>query len=147
MTVLNAEHYQNDVPPSLQMPNQRREYQMYLLVSILEETEKLTDIMEGFAKIGIKGSTVLESIGMGRVLMKARATLPVMEQINKVITDLQSSNKTIITVIRSKETLDNAIRIVKSLCGDLCQPGKGILFALPLEVVEGLPQDDLSVNP
>ena len=119
---------------------------MYLLVSILEETEKLTDIMEGFARIGIKGSTVLDSIGMGRVLMKARANLPVMKQINKVITDLQSSNKTIITVIQNKDILDQAIRIVKSLCGDLCQPGRGILFALPLEVVEGLPEADSSVN-
>ena len=125
---------------------QKEGNQMYLLVSILEETEKLTDIMEGFARIGIKGSTVLDSIGMGRVLMKARASLPVMKQINKVITDLQSSNKTIITVIQNKDILDQAIRIVKSLCGDLCQPGKGILFALPLEVVEGLPEADSSVN-
>jgi nitrogen regulatory protein PII len=119
---------------------------MYLLVSVLEETEKLTEIMEGFAKIGIKGSTVLDSTGMGRVLMRARTTLPVMEQINKVITDLQSSNKTIITVIQNKEILDHAIRIVKSLCGDLCQPGKGILFALPLEIVEGLSEADSSVH-
>ena len=125
---------------------QKEGNQMYLLVSILEETEKLTDIMEGFARIGIKGSTVLDSIGMGRVLMKARANLPVMKQINKVITDLQSSNKTIITVIQNKDILDQAIRIVKSLCGDLCQPGRGILFALPLEVVEGLPEADSSVN-
>ena len=120
---------------------------MYLLVSVLEETEKLTDIMEGFAKIGISGSTVLDSIGMGRVLMKAKTTLPVMEQINKVITDLQSSNKTILTVIQNKDTLDHAIRIIKSLYGDLCQPGKGILFALPLAFVEGLPQKDPSVHP
>ena len=125
---------------------QKEGNQMYLLVSVLEETEKLTDIMEGFARIGIKGSTVLDSIGMGRVLMKARASLPVMKQINKVITDLQSSNKTIITVIQNKDILDQAIRIVKSLCGDLCQPGRGILFALPLEVVEGLPEADSSVN-
>lgn len=120
---------------------------MYLLFSILEETEKLTDIMEGFAKIGIQGSTVLDSIGMGRVLMRARATLPVMKQINKVITDLQSSNKTIITVIDNKDILDHAIRIIKSLCGDLSQPGKGILFALPLAVVEGLPKADSSGQP
>jgi nitrogen regulatory protein P-II 1 len=120
---------------------------MYLLVSVLEETEKLTDIMEGFAKIGITGSTVLDSIGMGRVLMRARASLPVMEQINKVITDLQSSNKTIMTVVQSKDILDHAIRIVKSLCGNLCEPGKGILFALPLAIVEGLPEEGLSAHP
>jgi hypothetical protein len=51
---------------------------------------------------------------------------------------LESSNNLILTVIKDKETLDRAIEIVKSFCGDLGEPGKGILFALPLEVVEGL---------
>ena len=94
--------------------------------------------MEQFARIGIAGSTVLDSTGMGRVLMKTRATLPVMQQINKVTTDLESSNKTVLTVIKEKDRLERAIKIIKSLCGDLSQPGKGILFALPLDIVEGV---------
>jgi hypothetical protein len=75
---------------------------------------------------------------MGRVLMQAKAASQLSDQINKVITDLESSNNLILTVIKDKETLDRAIEIVKSFCGDLAEPGKGILFALPLEVVEGL---------
>jgi nitrogen regulatory protein PII len=111
---------------------------MYLLVNVLERSEQLPRIMEQFAKIGITGSTVIESTGMGRVLMKTRATLPVMQQINKITTDLESSNKTILTVIEDKKRLNKAIKIVKSLCGDLCKPGEGILFTLPLDIVEGL---------
>ena len=111
---------------------------MYLLVNVLEQSEQLPTIMEQFAKIGITGSTVIDSTGMGRVLMRTRATLPVMQQINKVTTDLESSNKTILTVIREKQRLDKAIKIVKPLCGDLGHPGKGILFALPLDLVEGV---------
>ena len=42
---------------------------MYLLVNVLEQPEHLVAILEGFAKIGIKGSTVINSTGMGRVLM------------------------------------------------------------------------------
>ncbi len=115
---------------------------MYLLVNVLERSENLTRIMEQFAKIGITGSTVIDSTGMGRVLMKTRARLPMMEQINKVTTDLESSNKTILTVIEEKDRLEKAIKIVKSLCGDLSKPGKGILFALPLDFVEGLSETD-----
>ena len=111
---------------------------MYLLVNVLERSEQLPTIMEQFAKIGITGSTVIDSTGMGRVLMRTRATLPVMQQINKVTTDLESSNKTILTVIKEKQRLDKAIKIVKSLCGDLGQPGKGILFTLPLDRIEGV---------
>ncbi len=42
---------------------------MYLLVNVLEQPEHLVAILEGFAKMGIKGSTVMNSTGMGRVLM------------------------------------------------------------------------------
>jgi len=114
---------------------------MYLLVNVLEQPEHLVAILEGFAKMGIKGSTVMNSTGMGRVLMKAGAEGPAMEEINKMIANGESSNKTIFTVVREKETLDKAIDIVKSLCGDLCEPGKGILFAVPLALVDGLPQE------
>ena len=111
---------------------------MYLLVSILKQTQPLSDIIAGFAKTGITGSTVLSATGMGRVLMQAKAASQLSGQINKVITDLESPNNLMLTVIKDKETLDKAIEIVKSFCGDLAEPGKGILFALPLEVVEGL---------
>ena len=113
---------------------------MYLLVSILKQTQPLLDIMAGFAKIGIKGSTVLKGTGMGRVLMQTRVSLLSSDHINKVITDLESANNIVLTVINGKDTLDKAVEIVKSSCGDLCEPGKGILFALPLEVVEGFQQ-------
>ena len=115
---------------------------MYLLVIILKKTHPLSDIMGAFAKIGITGSTVINGTGMGRVLMQTKAALQLSDQINKVITDLESSNHIILTVIQDKETLDKAIEIVKSFCGDLYEPGKGILFALPLEVVEGYQEAD-----
>ena len=112
---------------------------MYLLVNILKKTQPLSDIMGAFAKIGITGSTVVNGIGMGRVLMQTKASLDLSDHINKVITDLESANNIVLTVINDKDALDKAIETIKSFCGDLCEPGKGLLFAVPLEVVEGLP--------
>jgi len=40
--------------------------------------------------------------------------------------------------VPNRNTLKEAIGIVKSFCGDLTEPGKGILFAFPLEIVEGV---------
>ena len=113
---------------------------MYLLVNILKKTQPLSDIMGAFAKIGITGSTVINGTGMGRVLMQTKATLALSDQINKVITDLESDNHIIMTDIKDKDKLYKAIETIKSFCGDLCEPGKGILFAMSLEVVEGLPE-------
>ena len=77
--------------------------------------------------------------------MKAGADGPAMEEISKMIANGESSNKTIFTVVKEKELLDKAINIVKSLCGDLCEPGKGILFAIPLAFVDGLPEGGLKI--
>jgi len=115
---------------------------MYLLVVVLEQSEYLSDILEGFAKIGIKGTTVINSTGMGRVLMQTKASSQLLEHISKVITDLESSNRTMLTVIKDKNLLDQAVKIVKCFCGDLSEPGKGILFVVPLERVEGLLESD-----
>ena len=61
---------------------------MYLLVSILKQTQPLSDIIAGFGSCGITGSTVLNATGMGRVLMQAKAASQLSDQINKVIADL-----------------------------------------------------------
>jgi hypothetical protein len=45
-------------------------------------------------------------------------------------------------VIREKAVLQEAVKVIRSFCGDLNEPGKGILFAVPLEFVEGLPEAD-----
>jgi len=58
---------------------------MYLLVDVLEHTEHLPSILEGFAKIGVTGTTVLDSIGMGRILMKSGADIPAIDVIREVL--------------------------------------------------------------
>ena len=111
---------------------------MYLLVNVLEQIESLPAILEEFAEIGIKGSTVINSTGMGRVLMQVGAATDEMDDIKSVLSKMELSNRTILTVVPNRSTLKEAIGIVKSFCGDLTEPGKGILFALPLEIVEGV---------
>ena len=64
-----------------------------------------------------------------------------MEEINRMIANCESSNKSIFTMFIEKEILDKAIDIVNSFCGNLCEPGKGILFTVPLAFVDGLPEE------
>jgi nitrogen regulatory protein P-II 1 len=111
---------------------------MYLLVDVLEQTEHLASLLEGLAKIGVTGATVLDSIGMGRILLESGAAVPSISVIKEVLVKGKPTNKTIFAVIRDKETLQKSIDLVRSLCGDLNEPGKGILFTLPLDFVEGL---------
>lgn len=113
---------------------------MYLLVDVLEHTEHLPAILEGFAKIGVTGTTVLDSIGMGRILMQSGADIPAIDVIRGTLAKGEPTNKTIFAVIRDKQTVDEAIAVIKSFCGDLDAPGRGIVFTVSLEYVEGLVQ-------
>jgi nitrogen regulatory protein PII len=115
---------------------------MYLLVGVLEQTEHLPAILERFTKIGVTGATIFNSSGMGRLLMESGAELPAAEKAKKLLMEGKSSNKTLFTVIKKKETLQEAIKVIRSFCGDLNEPGKGILFAFPLEYAEGLKEGD-----
>ena len=111
---------------------------MHLLVEVLEQTEHLPALLEGFAKIGVTGTTILDSIGMGRVFVKSGAEVPAIDVIRQVLANGKPSNKTILAVIRDEETLQKAIDVIRSFCGDLNDPGKGILFTVRLDYVEGL---------
>jgi hypothetical protein len=113
---------------------------MYLLVDVLEHTEHLPAILEGFDRIGVTGTTVLDSIGMGRILTQSGADIPAIDVIREVLVKGKPTNKTIIAVIRDKQTMEQAIGVIKSFCGNLDDPGKGILFTISLEYVEGLGQ-------
>ena len=111
---------------------------MHLLVNVLEQTEHLPALLEEFVKIGVTGTTVLDSIGMGRILLESQKDVPAIAVIKEVLGKGKPSNKTIFAVIDNKETLQKAIHVVRSVCGNLSEPGKGILFTLPLDFVEGL---------
>ncbi len=111
---------------------------MHLLVEVLEQTEQLPTLLEELVKIGVTGTTILDSIGMGRILLESDTDVPAIRVIKEVLARRKPSNKTIFAVIDNKETLEKAIQVVRSVCGDLNEPGKGILFTFPLDFVEGL---------
>ena len=111
---------------------------MHLLVEVLEQTEHLPALLEEFVRIGVTGTTVLDSIGMGRILLESDKDEPAIAVIKDALAKGKPSNRTIFAVIANEETLQRAIDVVRSVCGNLNEPGKGILFTLPLNFVEGL---------
>ena len=52
---------------------------------MLEQSEHLTAILEGFSEVGIRGTTILNSTGMGRVLTQRKADAPGMAEISRVL--------------------------------------------------------------
>ena len=113
--------------------------QMHLLIAILNAPEKLDSILAGFVELGVRGATVINSEGMGRMLSH---NIPIFAGLQTLINQSGPENRTILTVI-SVDLIDSVISLIQESCGDLEKPATGIIFTLPLDRVVGLATRDL----
>lgn len=72
---------------------------MFWLINVFEQTEKLPEILEGVAKVGVRGRTIFGSTGMGRVLMASGAQVPAGEEAAQALKSGETSNSTTFTVV------------------------------------------------
>lgn len=107
---------------------------MHLLVAVVNEPEKLDEILSGFLELGITGATVINSEGMGRVLSH---DIPIFAGLQTLISRSRPQNRTILSVVED-EKVGLALTLLQEVCGDLSDPATGIAFTLPVDRVVGL---------
>ena len=105
-----------------------------LLVAVVNDPEKLDEILSGFIELGITGATVLNSEGMGRVLSE---DIPIFAGLKTLITHSRPRNRMIFSVV-SGDMVEPAIALLQDVTGNLDAPATGIVFTLPIERVVGL---------
>jgi predicted transcriptional regulator len=111
---------------------------MQLLVLVLNKVDSLEDILKGFIKAEIKGATILDSVGMARVLTHDNTDdLPLFGSLRMVLNENRPFNKTIFVVLK-EEKVPDAIKAIKDVLGDLSKPDLGVLFTIPLSYTEGI---------
>lgn len=107
---------------------------MQLLVAVINDREKLDEILSGFIEIGVTGATIIGSEGMGRLLSH---DIPIFAGLQTLISRSRPQNRMIFSVIED-DKVDPAIALLQDVCGDLDKPATGIAFLLPVSRVEGL---------
>ena len=105
-----------------------------LLVAVVNDPERVDQILSGFVELGVTGATVINSEGMGRLLSH---DIPIFAGLQTLIRGSRPQNRTIFSVI-PLQLVDTALELLKEVCGDLASPATGIAFVLPLERVVGL---------
>lgn len=105
-----------------------------LLVAVINDTEKLDEILSGFIELGITGATIVSSEGMGRLLSH---DIPIFAGLQTLLSGSRPQNRTIFSVV-PEDRVDAAIALLQDVFGDLDVPGTGIVFTLPVERVVGL---------
>lgn len=106
-----------------------------LLVAVINESEKLDDILSGFLEIGVTGATIIDSEGMARVLTH---DIPIFAGIQTLISRSRPQNNTIFSVIDDEAKVEAAIAVIQDICGDLSGAGTGIVFTVPVSRAVGV---------
>jgi nitrogen regulatory protein P-II 1 len=108
---------------------------MQLLIAVINQEEKLDDILAGFLELGITGATVIRSEGMGRMLAQ---DIPIFAGLQSLLSRARPQNSTVFSVIKAEAKVNGAISLLQEICGDLNDPATGIAFTLPVNQVVGL---------
>jgi nitrogen regulatory protein PII len=106
-----------------------------LLIAVINEEEKLDEILSGMVELGITGATILSSEGMGRVLSH---DIPIFAGLETIASRSRPQNQTIFSVIREDEKVDGVLKLLREICGDLEKPATAIAFTVPVSRVVGL---------
>lgn len=111
---------------------------MELLLFVLNKEEHLEEVLEAFLELGISGATILDSIGMGRILAH---DIPIFAGFRNLMQDSRSANKTIISVV-AEEKIPLVVKAVEQICGSLNEPGTGILMTFTINQIFGYIKDE-----
>ena len=106
---------------------------MQLLVLILNREEKLEEILTYFLEEGVRGATLLESEGMGRILAQE---VPIFAGFRDLFAPANPHNRTILSVVPD-DMVDHLGEGIGEILGGWDQRGTGVLFTLPVQKVWG----------
>ncbi|EEG31197.1 hypothetical protein CLOSTMETH_01139 [[Clostridium] methylpentosum DSM 5476] len=110
--------------------------EMKLLICVLNDTDKLDELMIKLAEAGVKGATIINSTGMGRTLYNHQESA-LMNSLRALLDPDRDENKTIFTVV--DEAQEKAFhKVMNEVVGDLARPDSGIIFTIPVDSVTGL---------
>ncbi len=111
---------------------------MQLLVAVINDLDRLDEILRAFYDVGIAGATVLHSEGMGRVLSQ---DVPNFAGLQELVANSRPQNRTLFSVIEDPELAERAMAILQDVCGRFSDPATGIAFIVPVEQAIGLASD------
>lgn len=112
---------------------------MKLILFVLQDAQKLLDLLTAWKEAGVSGATVLFSTGMGRLHLTAPLLddLPLMPSLSDFYVHDEELSRTIFSVVND-EMVEKIIAVTEQIVGDLNKPGTGILIVLPTDSVHGL---------
>ena len=111
---------------------------MYAMFAVIGDTKKVKKIVNILKKIGIKGATIIDTMGGGSYFNSYLLNRPVIGSALRAVNDTKIYNKTILSIVYCENHLNKAMdAIEETLGGNMKNAGTGIVFAVPVEEFRG----------
>lgn len=112
---------------------------MYLILFVLDNPDKLEDLLNAWEKAGTGGATVLVSTGKRRLSNGGyRDDIPLMPGLDDFYKRVDDYHRTLFTIVKDDTVLERVVEATKSVIGDLNLPNTGILVVMPTVQVYGM---------
>jgi len=106
---------------------------LQLLMLVLNQEECLDDVLSAFVELGITEATIIDSAGMGEVLVH---DVPIFAGLRHLLGGERPYSKTIFAII-DDEKFTEVATVIEEICGPFSEPGGSILLALPVAEIRG----------
>lgn len=106
---------------------------MYMIFFVLNDPNRLNEILEAWEKVNVRGVTIVESTGMHRV---RRQFIP-MRYISSLV-NLEENHLTLFVIVKDDTQVQACVQAAEQVVGDLDNPDTGVLASWPLSLVKGV---------
>jgi len=112
---------------------------MYLILFVLDNPDKLEELLDAWEETGTGGATVLSSTGMHRLNAGViRDDIPLIPGLDDFYKRVEDYHRTLFTIVKDDEMLNKIVDATQKVVGELTNPNTGILVVLPAAQVYGL---------
>jgi nitrogen regulatory protein PII len=114
---------------------------MYMVMYVLNEPDRLDEVLDAWEAVGVSGVTIVESTGIQRRRCARRRRIPLRFGFECLPQDKFEGHYTLFTIVTSEEQVQKCIAAVEQVVGDLSDPHTGVLASWALEAVKGVPKN------
>ncbi|MBC7228439.1 MAG: hypothetical protein H5T61_14610 [Thermoflexales bacterium] len=109
---------------------------MYVILYVLDDPDRLDEVLDAWRKAGVGGVTIIESTGIHR-RQTCRRHIPLRFGFEHLTERMEQCNYTLLAVVEDEDTVQRCIEAVESIVGSLEEPNTGVLAAWPAPIVRG----------
>ncbi len=109
--------------------------QMKLLVYVMNDIHLQEAFLVQLKERGIKGATIINSTGMGRVLAE-NEDRDLIGSLKFLFDNPRAESRTFLMALEEGQ-VDVVMDIIEQVAGDLNRPNSGIAFTLPIDQIKG----------